>query len=40
MKLVADESVDFGLIRLLRARNVEVISILENHSGINRQECP
>lgn len=33
MLLVADESVDFGLIRSLRLHDVMVISILEEHSG-------
>jgi len=34
MKLVADESVDFAIIKNLRGKNFHVISILENNSGI------
>ena len=34
MKLIADESVDFGIIKKLRIKNFEIISILESHSGI------
>ena len=35
MKLVADESVDFSIIRNLRGKEFEVISILEDFSGIS-----
>lgn len=35
MKLVADESVDFSIIRNLREKEFEVISILEDYSGIS-----
>lgn len=35
MKLIADESVDFGIIKKLRIKNFEIISILESHSGIS-----
>jgi len=34
MKLVADESVDFGIINKLRLAGIEVISISEEVSGI------
>jgi predicted nuclease of predicted toxin-antitoxin system len=32
--LLADESVDFRIIRYLRERNINIYSILENHPGI------
>jgi len=32
--LLADESVDFRIIRFLREKNINVYSILENHPGI------
>ena len=35
MKLIADESVDFGIIKALRANNFEVLSILEASPGID-----
>ena len=35
MKLVADESVDFGIIKLLRIAGFQVVSIAEINSGIN-----
>jgi len=38
MKLVADESVDFSIIRKLRKKEFEVISILEDYSGISDME--
>ncbi len=38
MKLVADESVDFSIIRSLRKKEFEVISILEDYSGISDVE--
>ncbi len=38
MKLVADESVDFSIIRNLREKGFEVISILENYSGFSDVE--
>ena len=34
MLLVADESVDFGIIRVLREKKFNVISISENYPGI------
>ena len=34
MKIIADECVDFGIIRMLRANNVEVYSILEETASI------
>jgi len=34
MTLVADESVDFGIVKLLRTENFSVLSISEKHSGI------
>lgn len=34
MILVADESVDFGLVNMLRQKNIEIISIAEQNSGI------
>jgi len=33
MKILADESVDFGIILGLRQKGFEVISVLENYSG-------
>jgi len=38
MKIVADESVDFGIIIKLRQRNIAVISIAEDSSGIKDEE--
>lgn len=38
MRLVADESVDFGIIEALRKKSFDVISISENNSGINDTE--
>lgn len=38
MKLVADESVDFSIIRNLRGKGFEVISILEKYSGYSDDE--
>lgn len=35
MLLVADESVDFGIIQLLRKKGASVISIAEENVGIN-----
>jgi len=35
VKIVADESVDFGIVKLLRNLACEVISIAELHSGID-----
>lgn len=35
MKLVADESVDFGIIKLLREKNIEVLSIAQLNKGIS-----
>ena len=34
MKIIADECVDFGIIRMLRANGVEVYSILEETASI------
>jgi predicted nuclease of predicted toxin-antitoxin system len=36
--LVADESVDFGIISTLRQKGIVVISILENYPGIKDTE--
>ena len=38
MKLVADESVDFGIIIELRVKGFEVISVLEEYSGVTDRE--
>jgi len=38
VEIIADESVDFGIIRALRKGNVAVYSILENNSGIDDVE--
>ena len=38
MELIADESVDFGIIRILRERGYAVISITENFSSIKDQK--
>jgi len=38
MRLLADESVDFGIIESLREKSVDVISISEQSSGINDTE--
>jgi predicted nuclease of predicted toxin-antitoxin system len=38
MKILADESVDFGIILRLRQKNIEVISIAEDSSGIKDDE--
>jgi predicted nuclease of predicted toxin-antitoxin system len=38
MNLVADESVDSGIIRQLRKIGINVISISENSSGIKDNE--
>ena len=38
MKLVADESVDYGIIKLLRQNGFEAISIFEQHAGIKDSE--
>lgn len=35
MKVVADESVDYGIIGELQNRGIEVYSIVENKQGIN-----
>ena len=35
MKLLADESVDFGIVRRLRNEGFEVVSIAELNSGIS-----
>ncbi len=35
MEFVADESVDFGIIKSLRNNNADVLSILESHHGIS-----
>lgn len=36
--IVADESVDFGIVQLLRNKEINVISIQEMHSGITDEE--
>jgi predicted nuclease of predicted toxin-antitoxin system len=38
MKIVADESVDFGIILRLRQKSIEVISIAEDNCGIKDDE--
>jgi predicted nuclease of predicted toxin-antitoxin system len=38
MTIVADESVDFGIISILREKGIIVISISENYSGIEDTE--
>lgn len=38
MKILADENVDFGIIRQLRQRGIDVISISEYFSGIKDNE--
>lgn len=35
MKIIADESVDFGIIKKLRENNFEIISISESNAGIS-----
>ncbi|TCO06912.1 DUF5615 family PIN-like protein [Natronoflexus pectinivorans] len=38
MKIVADESVDFGIISGLRKLDIEVVAIAEKNQGISDQE--
>jgi len=38
MTLLADESVDFGIIKRLRLKGIDVVSILEDYSGIKDTE--
>jgi hypothetical protein len=38
MIVLADESVDFAVILKLRIKGIEVLSILEDSSGISDQE--
>jgi len=38
MTLLADESVDFGIIKSLRLKGIDVVSILEDYSGIKDTE--
>lgn len=38
MEIIADESVDFGIIRALRKSDIAVYSISENNSGIEDVE--
>ncbi len=38
MPIIADESVDFGIIRVLRQKGHYVISITEDYSGIEDEE--
>lgn len=38
VKILADESVDFGIISELRLKGFEVISVLENYSGYTDTE--
>ena len=38
MNIVADESVDFGIISLLRQKGIEVLSIAEKNFGIKDEE--
>lgn len=35
MDLIADESVDFGIIKALRNKNYLIYSVLENNSGVS-----
>ena len=36
--LLADESVDFRIVSFLREKQIEVLSIREEHSGISDEE--
>jgi len=38
MAIVADESVDFGIVKLLRTENFSVLSIAEKYNGITDLE--
>ncbi|MCF6332622.1 MAG: DUF5615 family PIN-like protein [Draconibacterium sp.] len=38
MVLVADESVDFGIVKVLRQKGYNVVSILEEFQGITDKE--
>lgn len=38
MSIVADESVDFGIVRILRQKGYHVISISKSFSGIEDDE--
>jgi len=38
MRIVADESVDFGIIKRLRQKNFTVTSVSEQYSGIKDEE--
>jgi len=38
MAIVADESVDFGIVKLLRADKLNILAISEEHSGITDLE--
>lgn len=38
MKILADENVDFGIIRQLRQKGIDVVSISEDFSGIKDRE--
>ncbi|HYX08817.1 MAG TPA: DUF5615 family PIN-like protein [Bacteroidales bacterium] len=38
MVILADESVDFGIIRLLRKHKISVLSVSEENPGINDSE--
>ncbi len=38
MEIVADESVDFGIVKKLRENNFSVFAISENNQGINDEE--
>lgn len=38
MDIIADESVDYAVVRILRTLGLEVYSILENHPGIPDDE--
>ncbi len=38
MEIVADESVDFGIVKLLRAEKLNILAISEEQSGITDSE--
>ena len=38
MKILADESVDYGIVKFLRERNFVVISVMEDYSGISDKD--
>lgn len=38
LRILTDENVDFGIVKDLRSKGFEVISILENYQGISDKE--